>query len=41
MVLQFTAFVGMPAIFYFPAWQLLYIFLAGMLCGVLSAVGPT
>jgi putative ABC transport system permease protein len=41
MVIQFTSFAGMPIIFYFPGWQLLYIFIAAILCGVFSSVGPT
>ena len=41
MVIQFTTFSGMPPIFYFPGWQLLYIFIAAILCALLSSVGPT
>jgi ABC-type antimicrobial peptide transport system permease subunit len=41
MVLQFTTFVGMPTIFYFPGWQVLYISLIAFLCALMSAIGPT
>ena len=41
MVLQFTSFVGMPTIFYFPWAQLIGIFIAGILCAGMSTIGPT
>ena len=41
MVLQFTTFVGMPTIFYFPWLQIAGIFLAGILCAAMSSIGPT
>ena len=41
MVAQFSAFIGMPAAFYFPYQQLFIIFIAGMFIAILSAFGPT
>ena len=41
MVLQFTTFIGMPAIFYFPWLQVAGIFIAGILCAAMSSIGPT
>ena len=41
MVMQYTTFVGMPTIFYFPTVQLLVVFITATVCALLSTVGPT
>ena len=41
MVLQFSTFVEMPTVFYFPWVQVIGIFIAAIACAVLSTVGPT
>ena len=41
MVMQFSTFVGMPVVFYFPWVQLIGIFIASILCAIFSTVGPT
>lgn len=41
MVAQFSAFAGLPLVFYFPGEQVLFIFIAAMICALASTVGPT
>ena len=41
MVAQFSTFIGMPAVFYFPFWQFVCIFFSSILCAALSTIGPT
>ncbi|TNV85125.1 hypothetical protein FGO68_gene1005 [Halteria grandinella] len=41
MVLQFTQFNDMPTNFYFPWQQLIGIFVASIVCALLSTIGPT
>lgn len=41
MVLQFTSFVGMPVVFYFPSVQLLVVFIMATICALMSTIGPT
>ena len=41
MVAQFTAFNGLPPMFYFPSTQLLVIFICSIACALLSTIGPS
>jgi ABC-type antimicrobial peptide transport system permease subunit len=41
MVAQFSAFSGLPLVFYFPGPQILLIILAATLCALASTVGPS
>lgn len=41
MVAQFSAFAGLPLVFYFPGEQVLVIFIVATICALASTVGPT